>query len=125
MVTEAFTTHPGSRSSHVFKKPFRHTNRRYNACKEYIQEHKAAHPSSAARYMRKACGVVLLVLSLGALLLYLTLTFFSKLLPEPEGAILKAIREDTHYCLLIPVTIQVAVIAVYFNWFSINLYKSS
>lgn len=75
--------------------------------------------------MRKACGVVLLVLSLGALLLYLFLVFFIKFLPEPQSATLKVIREDTYYCLLIPVSIQVAVIAVYLNWFSINLYKSA
>jgi len=76
--------------------------------------------------MRKACGWVLLVCSVGFLLIYLYIAFFLKLLPEPsDSPTLSLLRSDTFYCLLIPVTIQVAVLAVYFNWFSINLYKSA
>ena len=52
----------------------------------------------------------------------------TKLLPEPskqENFLLWAIREDDYYHLLVPVTVPVAVVAVYLNWFSINLFKSS
>jgi len=35
------------------------------------------------------------------------------------------VHPDDYYHLLVPVTVPVAVVAVYLNWFSINLFKSS
>ena len=78
--------------------------------------------------MIKALGWLLLVASTGSLVLFLYAAFFLRLLPEPskqESPVLWAIREDEYYHLLIPVTFPVAVVAVYLNWLSINLFKSS
>ncbi len=78
--------------------------------------------------MIKALGWILLVASTGSLVLFLYAAVFIRLLPAPsksESPVLYAIREDQYYHLLIPVTVPVAVVAVYLNWFSINLFKSS
>jgi len=75
--------------------------------------------------MRSEAGFLLVFASLGSLLLVLYFTVIIKLLPEPEHPFLQLARKDDFYCILIPVTVPVFVLAVYFNWFSINLYKSS
>ena len=78
--------------------------------------------------MRKVLGWILLVASTGSLALFLYAAIFIRLLPAPSkeaSPLLAAIREDEYYHLLIPVTVPVAVVAVYLNWFSINLFKSS
>ena len=85
-------------------------------------------PEPAGGCMIKALGWLLLVASTGSLALFLYAAVFSRLLPEPskqENFLLWAIREDDYYHLLVPVTVPVAVVAVYLNWFSINLFKSS
>ena len=85
-------------------------------------------PEPAGGYMIKALGWLLLVASTGSLALFLYAAVFSRLLPEPskqENFLLWAIREDDYHHLLVPVTVPVAVVAVYLNWFSINLFKSS
>ncbi len=79
-------------------------------------------------FMIKALGWILLVASTGSLVLFLYAAVFIRLLPAPsksESPVLHAIRDDQYYHLLIPVTVPVAVVAVYLNWFSINLFKSS
>lgn len=78
--------------------------------------------------MIKVLGWLLLVVSIGSLALFLYAAIFIRLLPAPskvDSPVLSAIREDDYYYLLIPVTVPVAVVAVYLNWFSINLFKSS
>ena len=75
--------------------------------------------------MRSEAGHLLIFGSIGSLLTAIYFTVIIRLLPEPEHLLLQAAYNDTRYCVLVPVTIPVFVIAVYFNWFSINLYKSS
>jgi len=75
--------------------------------------------------MRSEAGYLLLFASITSLLAVLYFTILIKLLPEPHHPFLKLAYADSHYALLVPVTLPVFVIAVYFNWFSINLYKSS
>jgi len=80
------------------------------------------------RRMIKALGWLLLAVSTFSLLLFLYAAFIIRLLPAPskEGSpLLAAIREDQYYHLLVPVTVPVAVVAVYLNWFSINLFSHS
>ncbi len=77
------------------------------------------------KMMRRCCGLSLLICSVLFLIIIVYTTVISKLLPPPESPILELIRSDRYYCLLIPLTIPVFVFAVYLNWFSINLYKSS
>ena len=75
--------------------------------------------------MRRCCGLSLLCCSVTFLIIVLYTTVISKILTPPESPILEIIRSDRYYCLLIPLTAPVFVFAVYLNWFSINLYKSS
>ena len=78
--------------------------------------------------MIKVLGWLLLTGSLGSLSLFLYAAVFVRLLPEPSkeaSPVLWALRDDEYYHLLVPVTVPVAVFAVYLNWFSINLFKSS
>jgi phosphatidylinositol glycan anchor class Y biosynthesis protein len=75
--------------------------------------------------MRSEAGYALVLLSISSLLLVLYFCVFIKILPEPEHPFLCFARSDSHYSILVPVTLPVFVLAVYFNWFSINLYKSS
>lgn len=78
--------------------------------------------------MIKELGWLLLVASIGSLALFLYAAVFIRLLPAPAketSPVLASIREDEYYHLLIPVTVPVAVVAVYLNWFSINLFSHS
>lgn len=47
----------------------------------------------------------------------------SKLLPQSENIFLSAIQNDRYYCLLVPLTLPVLVVAVYFHWLSMKLFK--
>ena len=78
--------------------------------------------------MQRVLGWLLVVASAGSLALFLYAAVLVRLLPAPSKAaspVLWAIREDDYYHRLVPVTVPVAVVAVYLNWFSINLFKSS
>ena len=107
------------------KKDRRHSRRRG---RRQTRRNPSLVPEPAGGCMIKALGWLLLVASTGSLALFLYAAVFSRLLPEPskqENFLLWAIREDDYYHLLVPVTVPVAVVAVYLNWFSINLFKSS
>ncbi|GAB2218399.1 hypothetical protein Droror1_Dr00001622 [Drosera rotundifolia] len=47
----------------------------------------------------------------------------SKILPTFENPILAAIQRDKYYCFLVPLTLPVLVVAVYFHWLSMKLFK--
>lgn len=86
------------------------------------------HGAGVRGCMQRVLGWLLLVASAGSLALFLYAAVLVRLLPAPSKAaspVLWAIREDDYYHLLVPVTVPVAVVAVYLNWFSINLFKSS
>ncbi len=68
----------------------------------------------------------------GYLLLICTFIFFvgtmytltvSKFMPNTGNAILDAIKADDYYCLLIPVTILVTWLFIYFNWMSLKFFR--
>jgi len=75
--------------------------------------------------MRSEAGYLLVFASLTSLFAVFYFTVLIKLFPEPQHPVLKLAYADSFYGVLVPVTLPVFVIAVYFNWFSINLYKSS
>ena len=75
--------------------------------------------------IRRSCGIGLLFCSVTFLAVVIYATLLIKMMPPPESPILNLVRSDHYYCLLVPVTVPVFVFAVYLNWFSINLYKSS
>ncbi|WVZ68026.1 hypothetical protein U9M48_017017 [Paspalum notatum var. saurae] len=47
----------------------------------------------------------------------------SKLLPPYENRILAAIQNDWYYCLLVPLTLPVIIVAVYLRWLSMKMFK--
>ncbi|KAF7032985.1 hypothetical protein CFC21_044113, partial [Triticum aestivum] len=42
----------------------------------------------------------------------------SKLLPPYENRLLYAIQNDRYYCLLVPLTLPLVIVAVYLHWLS-------
>ncbi|CAI9117550.1 OLC1v1018952C1 [Oldenlandia corymbosa var. corymbosa] len=47
----------------------------------------------------------------------------SKLLPLPSNPIIAAIQRDRYYCLLVPLLPPILLVAVYFHWLTMKLYK--
>ncbi|WCJ38969.1 hypothetical protein M5689_019996 [Euphorbia peplus] len=47
----------------------------------------------------------------------------SKLLPLSDNPIISSIQNDRYYCFLVPLTLPVLVVAVYFHWLSMKLFK--
>ncbi|PRQ38236.1 putative phosphatidylinositol N-acetylglucosaminyltransferase subunit Y [Rosa chinensis] len=54
---------------------------------------------------------------------FLYATIFSKLLPPSDNTIISAIQNDRYYCFLVPLTLPVLVVAVYFHWLSMKMFK--
>ncbi|XBI21988.1 hypothetical protein VPH35_063059 [Triticum aestivum] len=47
----------------------------------------------------------------------------SKLLPPYENQLMSAIQNDRYYCLLVPLTHPMIIVAVYLHWLSIEMFK--
>ncbi|CAI0412505.1 unnamed protein product [Linum tenue] len=47
----------------------------------------------------------------------------SKLLPLSENPIISAVQQDRYYCFLVPLTLPILIVAVYFHWLSMKLFK--
>uniref|UniRef100_J3L7P8 Uncharacterized protein n=1 Tax=Oryza brachyantha TaxID=4533 RepID=J3L7P8_ORYBR len=47
----------------------------------------------------------------------------SKMLPPYENRFLSAIQNDRYYCLLVPLTLPVIIVAVYLHWLSMKMFK--
>ena len=47
----------------------------------------------------------------------------SKGLPPTGVRLLDAVREDTYFCLLVPMLVPTTLIAVYANWVSMKFFK--
>uniref|UniRef100_A0A0E0N7F6 Uncharacterized protein n=1 Tax=Oryza rufipogon TaxID=4529 RepID=A0A0E0N7F6_ORYRU len=45
----------------------------------------------------------------------------TKMLPPYENRFLSAIQNDRYYCLLIPLTLPVIIVAVYLHWLSMKM----
>ncbi|KAL6191340.1 hypothetical protein ACLB2K_037731 [Fragaria x ananassa] len=54
---------------------------------------------------------------------FLYATVVSKLLPPSDNRIISAIQNDRYYCFLVPLTLPVLVVAVYFHWLSMKMFK--
>ncbi|KAJ9560126.1 hypothetical protein OSB04_005286 [Centaurea solstitialis] len=54
---------------------------------------------------------------------FLYTAVISKLLPPSNNAIVFAIQNDRYYCLLVPLTLPVLVVAVYLYWLSMKMFK--
>ncbi|KAF9978735.1 hypothetical protein BGZ73_000745 [Actinomortierella ambigua] len=47
----------------------------------------------------------------------------SNYMPETKNPILDWIKHDSHYCMLVPVTLPVTILAVLFNWLGMKLFR--
>ncbi|VAH84839.1 unnamed protein product [Triticum turgidum subsp. durum] len=47
----------------------------------------------------------------------------SKMLPPYENRLLSAIQNDRFYCLLVPLTLPMIIVAVYLHWLSMKMFK--
>ncbi|GMI81598.1 hypothetical protein HRI_001829100 [Hibiscus trionum] len=67
----------------------------------------------------------LLLLGIGTVVLpgFLFTALMSRLLPPSNYPLIAAIRNDRYYCYLVPLTLPILVIAVYFHWLSMKLFK--
>ncbi|KAK4608465.1 hypothetical protein RGQ29_002036, partial [Quercus rubra] len=68
-------------------------------------------------------GCFFLAVSLVFFVGFLFTTFISKLLPPFDHALLSSIQNNWYYCFLVPLTFPVLVVAVYFHWLSMKLFK--
>ncbi|KAL1299200.1 hypothetical protein HN51_043629 [Arachis hypogaea] len=59
--------------------------------------------------------------------LYFTVYFFiaiiSKVLPPSNIAVISAMQNDWYYCFLVPLTLPIIVVLVYFHWLSMKMFK--
>ncbi|CAM9122019.1 unnamed protein product [Choristocarpus tenellus] len=68
-------------------------------------------------------GCVLVILSGVFFVTTLYAIVFSKLMPPTGHRLLDAIREDFHYCFLVPLTIYPSCAALYMSWASMKLFR--
>lgn len=59
------------------------------------------------------------LLSVGFIYAATTLVFLSPL----DNAIIHSVQSDWYYCLLVPLTLPILVVAVYFHWLCMKLFK--
>ncbi|KAK4254027.1 hypothetical protein QN277_009460 [Acacia crassicarpa] len=64
-------------------------------------------------------------ISLGSIFLvaYFFAAIISKLLPPSNIALISAVQNDWYYCFLVPLTLPIAMVAVYFHWLSMKMFK--
>mmetsp|Transcript_12645 Transcript_12645/g.26689 ORF Transcript_12645/g.26689 Transcript_12645/m.26689 type:complete len:105 (-) Transcript_12645:1564-1878(-) len=69
-------------------------------------------------------GILLILLAIGGGGLGTYALVVSKMIPEPTGVrVLDTVQQDWYYCMLVPLTIPVTIIAVYANWVSMKFFK--
>jgi phosphatidylinositol N-acetylglucosaminyltransferase subunit Y len=72
-------------------------------------------------------GVALVAISFGWFFITIFAIVGTKLLPSgPTGVpVLDYLRNDWYYSLLVPLTIPVALVAIYLNWLGMKLFRHS
>ncbi|CAM0955805.1 unnamed protein product [Alopecurus aequalis] len=68
-------------------------------------------------------GYALVAFGITLLAGFLYAAVLSKALPPPDNWFLLAIRNDRYYCLLVPLTVPVIIVAVYLHWMSMKMFK--
>ena len=71
----------------------------------------------------RASGVVLVVAGVLGFSFFIYAAIVVKALPRTGNAFLDLVAEDSYYCLLIPLTPFVAVVAAYLNWVSLKFFR--
>ncbi|KAK2993795.1 hypothetical protein RJ640_027673 [Escallonia rubra] len=68
-------------------------------------------------------GWIFLIFGSTSFLAFFYAAILSKLLPRSNHAIISAIQDDSYYCFLVPLTLPILLVAVYFHWLSMKLFK--
>ncbi|WOG88244.1 hypothetical protein DCAR_0207478 [Daucus carota subsp. sativus] len=68
-------------------------------------------------------GVI--ILSVGSLtfLAFFYAAILSNLIPPSQNQFAAAIQNDRYYCFLVPLTLPIIIVAVYFHWLNMKLFK--
>ncbi|KAK9673630.1 hypothetical protein RND81_12G179800 [Saponaria officinalis] len=69
------------------------------------------------------CGLIFLVFGIISFVGFLHAAVISKFLPPSNNPIISAVQFDRYYCFLLPLSLPVLVLAVYFHWLSMKLFK--
>ncbi|XP_004515351.1 uncharacterized protein [Cicer arietinum] len=66
-----------------------------------------------------------LLVSIGSIFFvgYFFLALISKLLPPSNIPLISSFQNDWYYCFLVPLTLPIIVVAVYFHWLSMKMFK--
>lgn len=91
--------------------------------KENVQEADSTDGEDEGIDSVLACGSLLILLSLPLFCAAAYALVISKLLPATGNWILDSIKQDRYYCFLIPLTLPVTFLAVYFHWLSLKFFK--
>nr|KYP37284.1 hypothetical protein KK1_041539 [Cajanus cajan] len=54
---------------------------------------------------------------------YFFVAVISKLLPPSNIALISGLQNDWYYSFLVPLTLPIILVAVYFHWLSMKLFK--
>jgi len=71
----------------------------------------------------RLCGYALVITSALLFAISTYAIIISKLLPRMGDDVLDSVAEDTYYCVLVPLTVPVTLIAVYWNWVSMKFFR--
>ncbi|WOH00064.1 hypothetical protein DCAR_0519420 [Daucus carota subsp. sativus] len=74
-------------------------------------------------YAPRVQGLILVLVGSMTFLAFLYSAILSKLLPPSEYYFVAAIQNDRYYCFLVPLTLPIIIVAVYFHWLSMKLFK--
>jgi hypothetical protein len=70
-------------------------------------------------------GYLIVAISCGWFFLMMFNLVGTKLLPETGNRLLDFLRADDYYSILVPLTIPVALVAIYLNWLGMKLFRHS
>ena len=73
--------------------------------------------------VRTVAGLGLLLISFFAFAVLSFWLLLSNLVPPTGNWLLDWLREDQYYCLLVPLTLPVTLVASYFTWFTNVLFQ--
>ncbi|KAK9692051.1 hypothetical protein RND81_09G237900 [Saponaria officinalis] len=68
-------------------------------------------------------GSIFVVFGVTSFAVFLYAAVVSKIMPLSDNPFISAIQRDRYYCFLVPLSVPVLVVAVYFHWLSMKLFK--
>ncbi|KAF6995615.1 hypothetical protein CFC21_012081 [Triticum aestivum] len=68
-------------------------------------------------------GSAFVALGVALLAGFLYVAVWSKALAPSDNWFLLAVQNDRYYCLLVPLTVPVIIVAVYLHWLSMKMFK--